>query len=804
MDKNIFYEAIPTAEQKIRLKKRIFEEQTEAQDNKMKKVSPFKTAAAVAAAFVLVVGAVALVAIVANMGGTGIDYVPQNSGSDRHEASNGGVDDPESVVIGTTDLKAKYPQYFDLDTSKGLVVYTWFTPQVGDEDVCILVPGKNIGYTDDEILSMPVVSVSEMKEILKSYNVSSDKISVAFFKHPSLATAGYDADSFLNKICKELGLENKVQDLSEKYPKYFNLDTTDGLAVYTWKTESDPQKDMCVLLPGKDKAHAEHEIVTSQGISVAEMKEILASYLISPENISVRYFDYFSPSIKFDNDQALNRHLLDISIQLGIVADHRDKYPTYYALDTINGLKVYVWQPAPDSYSCVLVEGKNNAYTDDEILALPEATLADMKEILSSYDIPTEMIEVAIFEHPTSGFKFDINQDFIPMIRERLGIALENDDAWGINMSVAFKNDTEFVLSIGQTLPEGVHMDGKLTTSPEYVLYVDYEGKRITYQEYAKLKGLSYKGPFAWDCVLYTIEENGWLILNEDISLTYGKLPEGKYYIKKDIVYYGNDGKSQEKSYFAEFIVEPEPTMPEDEKDAVVSVVNGVDVKLGEGEFFNGNENILSFNFAVVYDTPHNFYHDTFTENGGDIPLIFPADENTVYKTIEVGDKLSPDFTVTEASFNCNVIKGAGNIIENLDPKMSENRLRAEGNVTVTAYAYKQKYDNGTSEVMVIVDPRKDMNGEITLYRLYRERLYDFRYVSENGGLFEATSSTPVMKLSQVDGEKFDKTGLWEVELDITAIEMVYTERGGQSFISPEISDIRFIKEIEVSDPVAE
>ncbi len=695
MDKNIFYEAIPTAEQKARLKKRIFEEQTEAQDNKMKKVSPFKTAAAVAAAFVLVVGAVALVAIVANMGGTGIDYIPQNSGSDSHVASNGGVDDPESVVIGTTDLKAKYP-------------------------------------------------------------------------------------------------------------KYFNLDTTDGLAVYTWKTESDPQKDMCVLLPGKDKAHAEHEIVTSQGISVAEMKEILASYLISPENISVRYFDYFSPSVQFDGEQALNRHIVDIKIQLGIVADHRGKYPAYYALDTINGLKVYVWQPAPDSYSCVLVEGKNNAYTDDEILALPEATLADMKEILSSYDIPTEMIEVAIFEHPMSGFRFDINQDFIPMIRERLGIALENEDAWGINMSVAFKNDTEFVISIGQTLPEGVHMDGKLTTSPEYELYVDYEGKRITYQEYAKLKGLLYNGPFAWDCVLYTIEENGWLTLNEDISLTYGKLPEGKYYIKKNIVYYGDDGEQKEKDYYAEFIVEPEPAIPDGQKDVMHELLNGLDVRLGEGKFLEGNKNILQFDFAVVYDTPHNFYHDTFTENGGDIPNIPTTDENTVYKRIEAGDQLTPDFIVTEAYFNSNIVWNSEGAIEGFDTKISENRLRAEGNVTVTAYAYKQKYDNGTSEVMVIIDPRKDMNGEITLYRLYRERLYDFRYVSENGGLFEATSSTPVMKLSQVDSEKFDKDGLWEIELDITAIEMVYTERGGQSYISPEISDLRFIKQIEVSDPIAE
>ena len=697
MDKNIFNEAVLTSGQKAKLKERIFETDIKIEDNKAKRVFPFKTIGMIAAAFVLVIGAAMLVGVLVDK--IGMDTMPpamySSSGNNNTVASNGGADDPENVIIAVTDLKAKYPQYFDLDT-------------------------------------------------------------------------------------------------------------TDGFTVYTWKTESEPQKDMCVLLVGKDKAHAEHEIVSCQGVTVAEMKEILASYLISPQNISVRYFDYFSPSVQFDGDQALNRYIDDIKVQLGIIADHRDKYPMYYAIDTINGLKVYVWQPAPDSYSCVLAQGKNNTYTDDEILALPEATLADMKEILSSYDIPTERIEVAIFEHPTSGLKFDINQNFIPMIRERLGITLESYDEWGINMSVAFRNDTEFVLSIGQTLPEGVHMDGKLTTSPEYELYVDYEGKRITYQEYAKLKGLPYNGPFAWDCVLYTIEENGWLTLNEDISRTYGKLPEGKYYIKKNIVYYGNDGEQKEKDYYAEFIVEPEPFIPDGQKDVMHNLLNGLDVRLGEGKFLDGNKNILQFDFAVVYDTPHNFYHDTFTENGGDIPNIPTTDENTVYKRIEAGDQLTPDFIVTEAYFNSNVVWDSKGAIQGFDTKISENRLRAEGKSTVTAYAYKQKYDNGTSEVIVIINPTKDMNGEITLYRLFRERQYDFRYVSENGGLFEATSSSPVMKLSQVDSEKFDRNGLWEVELDITAINMVSTERGGQSYVSPEISALRFIKEIEVSDPVAE
>ena len=692
MDKNIFYEAIPTAEQKARLKKRIFEEQTEAQDNKMKKVSPFKTAAAVAAAFVLVVGAVALVAIVANMGGTGIDYIPQNSGSDSHVASNGGVDDPNNIEIGVTDLKAKYPQYFDLDTTKGLEVYVWYTPQ--HEEVCALLPTRDGGYKDDELATLEGLTLPQMREVLKSYTIDSEKIGIHYFNHPLCGfKIDLDYEKFRERVRKELGLEENGTDLRAEYPQYFDLDTSKGLLVYTWITPK--HEYLCGLTNYKSSDHTIEEITALPGLTTQQMREVLESYNIkAPESVSVRYFD--NPSLPFE---------IDLNIE---------------------------------------------------------------------------------------GFENNI--------RKELGIEFISD----VQMEVNFKNETEFDVTFLHSKDNCNHV-GEFQVDPEYSIWLDYEGELISYYDYALRTGIEIdNGPLVWETVLHILRDDEKFVMEENLSETYGKLPAGKYYLKKEIFYQTVNSDRLTETRYVPFEIKGKPEIAENQKDQLIYIVNDFPLRLGDGSYIDDNGFILGFDFAIVYDTPHNFYHDTFTENGGDIPLIFPTDENTVYKTIEVGDKLSPDFTVTEASFNCNVIKGAGNIIENLDPKMSENKLRAEGNVTVTAYAYKQKYDNGTSEVRVISDPRKDMNGEITLYRLYRERLYDFRYVSENGGLFEATSSTPVMKLSQVDSEKFDKDGLWEIELDITAIEMVYTERGGQSYISPEISDLRFIKQIEVSDPIAE
>ena len=132
MDKSIFNEAIPTSEQKALLKQRIFETYTEKTENKTAKVFPFKQIAAIAAAFVLVVGAVALLTVLAGLGGTSIDvsYTPLDSNSA-----------PIGVEYDKM-LREKYPQYFDVDTTKGLVVCVW--QMAHDNYSCALVSGKNM------------------------------------------------------------------------------------------------------------------------------------------------------------------------------------------------------------------------------------------------------------------------------------------------------------------------------------------------------------------------------------------------------------------------------------------------------------------------------------------------------------------------------------------------------------------------------------------------------------------------------------------------------------------------------------
>lgn len=82
----------------------------------------------------------------------------------------------------------------------------------------------------------------------------------------------------------------------------------------------------------------------------------------------------------------------------------REKYPEYFGLSTFKGLEVYVWQMAPNSYFCGVMEGTNRNKTLEEIMSLKGAAIDEMKAILSTYDIPKENISVIPWQNPISSY----------------------------------------------------------------------------------------------------------------------------------------------------------------------------------------------------------------------------------------------------------------------------------------------------------------------------------------------------------------------------------------------------------------
>ena len=89
----------------------------------------------------------------------------------------------------------------------------------------------------------------------------------------------------------------------------------------------------------------------------------------------------------------------------------KNKYPEYFDLGTFKGLEVYIWQTSSGRYACGVLTGTNRNKTDEEIAALAQngATVEEMKEILSYYDIDREDVVIIPVKNPESNYEIDVS-----------------------------------------------------------------------------------------------------------------------------------------------------------------------------------------------------------------------------------------------------------------------------------------------------------------------------------------------------------------------------------------------------------
>ncbi len=76
----------------------------------------------------------------------------------------------------TKNLQTKFPEYYNLDTFKGIEIYLWQNDN--GEYLCGAMMGTNRNKTFEEIsaLANKGATVEQMKTILSSYNIDNDNI----------------------------------------------------------------------------------------------------------------------------------------------------------------------------------------------------------------------------------------------------------------------------------------------------------------------------------------------------------------------------------------------------------------------------------------------------------------------------------------------------------------------------------------------------------------------------------------------------------------------------------------------------
>ena len=92
----------------------------------------------------------------------------------------------------------------------------------------------------------------------------------------------------------------------------------------------------------------------------------------------------------------------------------RKQYPEYFDLDTSEGLELYVWQLAGNSYSCGLLSGKESRQIAEaaaaeremrtDLWGLRSVTVNEMKLILFDYGIAKEQVKLIPYSMPYSSY----------------------------------------------------------------------------------------------------------------------------------------------------------------------------------------------------------------------------------------------------------------------------------------------------------------------------------------------------------------------------------------------------------------
>lgn len=153
--------------------------------------------------------------------------------------------------------------------------------------------------------------------------------------------------------------------------------------------------------------------------------------------------------------------------------DLKSKYPQFFGLSKKNGLVVYVSQFAEHSYFCYLKEEGAGEPTLDETVATNKLSSVDeMRAILKEYDISSEKVRVASYQHPLSSYLqvSDPNEGALERYEAKIRKLFYSKDG------EEEINETELLSSQENMLPISEESDVSESDDPEKL-----EGSRVAF-----------------------------------------------------------------------------------------------------------------------------------------------------------------------------------------------------------------------------------------------------------------------------------------------------------------------------------
>ncbi|MBQ8718376.1 MAG: hypothetical protein IJY66_03845 [Clostridia bacterium] len=148
-------------------------------------------------------------------------------------------------------LKEWYPEYFELDTTNGVTVYVW--QMAAGSYSCGLLAGSPDSHEDQEVLLLgtagkPSTTIENMKIILRSYGLPSDKIHIEATKMMYSSYFYKIDDAYIWSIRNKFGEDSVIFDLDRDGQQEFvsifpGFPVSEGsLRLYVYDTSNNQQE----------------------------------------------------------------------------------------------------------------------------------------------------------------------------------------------------------------------------------------------------------------------------------------------------------------------------------------------------------------------------------------------------------------------------------------------------------------------------------------------------------------------------------------------------------------------------------
>ena len=136
------------------------------------------------------------------------------------------------------------------------------------------------------------------------------------------------------------------------------------------------------------------------------------------------------------------------------------KYPLFFNVSTAGGLTVYIWQMSKDNYSCYLANTSMEAISDNSFAYDVGASIAEMRAILTAYDIDRNDITIQPVRNPLSSYYYEIDNAYRKKVKDLF---------WNDNSNVGISNNSQSVTKtknveriIDHSVDDGVSYDTAL------------------------------------------------------------------------------------------------------------------------------------------------------------------------------------------------------------------------------------------------------------------------------------------------------------------------------------------------------